>query len=487
MARRRNLSELLESRYVCPVSWDDMQGVAERRFCGRCRCEVFDFAQMEPRAVKARLEASRGQLCARVTREQGRLRMLAPPSPPAAEPRKAERAPAVAAGLFGAWLTLAAAQASAAPGGPAFVSSSAAEPRDDGDAPAAGHEAVLPGVFSDAIEVTAELAVPVESVTVGFVVAGEKALRELFDDSDLVFAGRVGSSEVLAVNDGIAEVRTVLRVARRFKGLVRDRFVTYRHALPVEAFDPELQEPPPELTPGSMVVAFLSPAEDEAGRPVFETTGYSGLRGVAADELAAYSARLDDLAALRRVAGPQGELEPAGLMEWLVAAAEDPLTRKENTSQEILSALEEFAAAPEGQEAEASPGLGAQLSEAHAARLAAALLATREMGVGELGLFRLVRRVDRAAAALWLVETLRSSVLPEGSEILGPLEEFAETLEEKTSRAFLSHAGKRLRAMDALLPDDRSPEAEEAWRRQRQDLARTLFAELAALLEKTPS
>lgn len=310
MARRRNLSDVLETRFACPVSWDEMSGGADRRFCGHCQCEVFDFAQMEPRAVKARLEASRGKLCARLTRVQGRLQMLAPPSPPVAElPRKAERAPAIAAGLFGAWLTLAAAQASASPQAPALFSVDAVAPGDG--------EGGLPGRFTDSIEVTAALAIPVESVTVGMVVSSLEAptLRELFDDSELVFAGRVGDSEVIAVYDGIAEVRTVLRVARRFKGGAPDRFVTYRHALPVEAFGPE-QEPWPELTPGSMVVAFLVPAEDEAGRAVFEAVSYSGgLRELTADELAAYSERLEELATLHWTSGPEGEPDPAGRME----------------------------------------------------------------------------------------------------------------------------------------------------------------------------
>jgi hypothetical protein len=483
MARRRNLSDLLESRYECPVSWDDMSGGADRRFCGQCRCEVFDLARMEPRAVKARLEASRGKMCARVTREQGRLKMLAPPSPPAELPRKSERAPALAAGLFGAWLTLAA-PASAAADAPALVSFAPADPQHDGDATpspaAAGQEAALPGGYSHNIEVTAALEVPIESVTLGIVIAEDPTLRELFADSDLVFAGRVDSAEVRTIEGDVAEVETVVRVARRFKGAVRDRYVTYRHTLPVEAFDPEsLLEPLPELTPGSMVMAFLAPAEDEAGRLVYEATSYSGgLRAMAADELAAYSRRLEELAALERMSLPQGELDPAGLAEWLVAAAEDPLTRKEDTSREILSALEDLGEASE------DPGeLGAMVTEAHKARLAAALLATPTMTFADLELFRLVRELDPAAATLWLVETLRLGVVPDG-DISARLDEFAETLDEQAAEAFLDGAEERLDAIDELSPEDPSPAAEEAWLMERQHLARPLFEELAALLEK---
>jgi hypothetical protein len=478
MARRRNLSDLLESRYQCPISWDDMSGGADRRFCGQCRCQVYDLAQMEPRAVKARLEASRGKMCARVTREQGRLKMLAPPS----LPRKAERAPAIAAGLFGAWLTLAS-PASAAADAPALASSVPADPQQDGDAApspaAAGREGELPGGFSDNIEVTAALAVPIESVTIGIVIAADPTLRELFADSDLVFAGRVDSAEVRTVEGDVAEVETVVRVARRFKGALRDRYVTYRHTLPVEAFDPEsLLEPLPELTPGSMVMAFLAPAEDEAGRLVYEATSYSGgLRAMAADELAAYSRRLEELAALERMALPRGELDAAGLAEWLVAAAEDPLTRKEKTSQEILSAFEDLA------DDESAMETGALLIEAHKARLAAALLATPTMTFADLELFRLVRELDPAAATLWLVETLRLGVLPDG-DISARLEEFAETLDEQAAEAFLDGAEERLDAIDELSPEDPSPAAEEAWLMERQNLARPLFEELAALLEK---
>lgn len=476
MARRRNLSELLITRFACPVSWDDMAGGAESRFCGECRCQVFDFAQMEPRAVKARLEASGGQLCARVTRKQGRIQMLAPPSLPAAEiPRKAERATAIAAGLFGAWLGLAAAQASASPPSPALAASAAAEPPA---LPVFGfrgsQQAELPGSFSDTIEVNA-LTMQVETVTVGMVVYSlELTLRELFEASDLVFAGRVDSAQVLSVNDGVAEVRTVLRVARFFKGTNPDRFVTYRHSLPVEAFGPEQLEPVPELTPGSMVVAFLVPAEDEAGRLLFEAVGYSsGLREFAPDELATYSELLEDLATLRRVTGPEGELDPTLLMEWLVAATEDPLTRQENTAREILSALEGIGA---------DGDLGAILTEAQKVRLAAALLATPTMSHADIGLYRLVRKIDEESAARWLADTLRSGTLPSG-DFLGPLYEFAEALEAKTAEAFLDAVKEQLDAIDERWPDRDSPEADEERQRQRDDLAPHLFAELVVLLE----
>src|SRR5947199_8592334 len=57
----------------CSTSWETMAGDGARRFCAECQREVYDFAQMTPRAIRARLAAHGGQLCARLTRRDGAL------------------------------------------------------------------------------------------------------------------------------------------------------------------------------------------------------------------------------------------------------------------------------------------------------------------------------------------------------------------------------------------------------------------------------
>lgn len=92
----------------CPASWDEMRGTRTQRFCSECRCHVYDFERMTPREIRARIEASRGSLCARITRRDGRMAMLEeadPPSPIAPGAVSADRRmSSIAATLVTAWL-----------------------------------------------------------------------------------------------------------------------------------------------------------------------------------------------------------------------------------------------------------------------------------------------------------------------------------------------------------------------------------------------
>src|SRR5258706_15406578 len=82
----------------CKTSWEGMEGDGPRRFCHECRRPVYDLAQMTPRQIQGHLEASRGNLCGRLTRAAGRLVMAAEPPVPQPEPSWVRRrASAVAA------------------------------------------------------------------------------------------------------------------------------------------------------------------------------------------------------------------------------------------------------------------------------------------------------------------------------------------------------------------------------------------------------
>jgi hypothetical protein len=57
-----------------------MDGDGRRRHCLKCDKPVYDFAQLSPREIAGVIEASQGQLCARLTRDDwGRLLTLEPP------------------------------------------------------------------------------------------------------------------------------------------------------------------------------------------------------------------------------------------------------------------------------------------------------------------------------------------------------------------------------------------------------------------------
>lgn len=501
---RRNLSDLLQNRFECSVPWETMSGEGAKRFCGQCQCHVFDLAQMEPRAVKARLEAHRGRLCARTIRENGRLKMSAAAA--TTEPRtrpQPERAPTLAAGVFGTWLALAA-PLEATPAPPQALLVATLGDADEGtqkvpaSAVQADPEQVAPESYSEEIDVNATLESYEGQATVGIVVSVEMNLRELFDDSELVVIAKVGASEVLAVEDGVAEVQTTLRLARRFKGDGWEKELTYRHSILAEAFEPGLLEFMPELVPGTLVLAFLSRVEGEVDltkKSIYEATSYSGgPRSLTPEEAVGYAERLDELANLRRVAGSEAELDPAGLMEWLVATLEDPATRGELVGNEIRDALDTFeeeaeayaevlARDPESADNEAA-ALGASFTQDHRMRLSSALLATTTLRDGDIDLYRLVNHLDPETAGIWRIESLHRGIAPLNGDVHWWLSELAEAVDDEKVELFLESAEERLEAIDELYPAEGTPADEKAWEQERTKLAEQLVAELAALYEQ---
>src|SRR5260370_16483277 len=97
-----NLSGRLDQLVIgfkCGTSWERMTGDGVRRFCDECRREVFDFRQMLPTEIRDHLQASPGNLCARLPRQGGRPlpatqgRLPAPPPPFAPPPPPPPPAP----------------------------------------------------------------------------------------------------------------------------------------------------------------------------------------------------------------------------------------------------------------------------------------------------------------------------------------------------------------------------------------------------------
>jgi hypothetical protein len=80
MSTRKDKLQRLQVASPCPSSWEAMQGDGRRRHCLDCDKPVYDFAQLSPREITGVIEASQGQLCARLTRDDwGRLLTLEPP------------------------------------------------------------------------------------------------------------------------------------------------------------------------------------------------------------------------------------------------------------------------------------------------------------------------------------------------------------------------------------------------------------------------
>src|SRR5688500_18548822 len=112
----------------CTTSWETMDGAGARRFCAECQREVYDFTQVSAAGIHGELHARRGSMCARMTRQGGRL-VTAPAfePPPAATLLPRRRPSAVAATLMTAWLAAASAPAQRSAPAAAAVDTSAGE------------------------------------------------------------------------------------------------------------------------------------------------------------------------------------------------------------------------------------------------------------------------------------------------------------------------------------------------------------------------
>ena len=80
MTTRKDKLQRLQVASPCSSSWEAMHGDGRRRRCLECDKAVYDFAQLTPREIAGVIEASQGELCARLTHDEwGRLVTLQPP------------------------------------------------------------------------------------------------------------------------------------------------------------------------------------------------------------------------------------------------------------------------------------------------------------------------------------------------------------------------------------------------------------------------
>jgi Carboxypeptidase regulatory-like domain len=115
MTNRSEKLDGLTIGFECSTPWEEMEEMkadGPRRFCAECRCEVFDLERMTPEEIFGHLQASRGKLCGRLTRRDGRLVTAREPEPlEPSRPWTPRRASTIAAGLVAAWLSASPAEA----------------------------------------------------------------------------------------------------------------------------------------------------------------------------------------------------------------------------------------------------------------------------------------------------------------------------------------------------------------------------------------
>jgi hypothetical protein len=557
-----------------------MEGEGGRRFCADCRREVLDFARMTPREILAHLEASRGRLCARLTRREGRLAVAerqGEPIPQSTVPPR-PRLSAVAATLVGAWLGAVAAEghAAAAPGG----LHSSRDEADRADAPgrvatpaprAALHGAVttddgkpLPGtavVARSALDGSEWRAVAradgsfrfaalpaglydlegrlagyalalarsitlqrgeetrvdltavasVDTVTVGALVATAEPLRRLFEGSELVVTATAGPSVVVASDGDLVELVTELRIESRLEGAAPAPVIAYRHSEYLS--EDTVGDWRPDPARGARVLAFLAAADDAAGwrgRTFESADRVRGVKTLGDAERAAYVERIGALARMERDAERRGELDPADLVEWLVATAEEPATRGEVTGELRLAAnavrelaardgvagdvaaadlrvvVDRFRAEGGRLGLELRPEVvGAFLTAEHRDRLTAALVATRRVGEAELALVSVVLAWNAEAAKAWLARWLLEEPAPGDLDAMWWLASLGEELDDPALDAFMPSALERWHEIQALWPGDDSEETsrlrEEQLAAVRRDIRHRFAAALAAV------
>lgn len=406
MATRSEKLNRLAIQSPCEKSWEEMTGGDAERHCEKCDRQVFDFHRMTPRQISARIEASRGNLCARLTRSpDGRLLTLEPQFLPEAPSLwSAHRASPVAAAVVSALLGIGTAAAKPLPQSPPAAAGSSdgnrapapdAKPKggggtaalrgnvhDESGAPQAGFQVLVVNTFDgqqrsavtseDGNFVFDDLGAGVYYLDLSSESFSAPPVMDLvIQPGEVRTVGLTVSptpDENYELGGALVTVQEPLRKIYGESELVAIATVGKTRALPDDS-----GEVATELSidlafkgrsskrnvrvfhaapyegeglaepPGTKVLVLLNPREDESG-PAYEFTDYYYcLMPLSEAELPVYRERLNSLARL----SDSGRPSPADLVEWLVATAEEPLARKLVTSEILddLSALDRFAEA----------------------------------------------------------------------------------------------------------------------------------------------
>ncbi|HET9768010.1 MAG TPA: carboxypeptidase-like regulatory domain-containing protein [Thermoanaerobaculia bacterium] len=362
-----------------------------------------------------------------------------------------------------------------------------------------GRIVLRPGVRVD-VEVIATP--PSEMVTTGVLIPTAEPLRQLFADSDLAVVAIAGPSSLIERDGDVRHVSTELRIETVVKGPAELRRIRYRHDEYAEEGGGEV-DVAGKLVPGTRVLAFLDRSEGETserGMPVYEAVDYQSVKLLGEAEVDAYLRRLAALQRVETRAARRAEGDPEELLEWLVATAEEPLTRGEATEElaRALDALDEQAdrssltpaqaAADlldvvdrfhdEGGRLQAEPQpelLGAFIGEAQRERLAAALVATVGLREGDRALFELVRRWDEVTAMAWLAAHVDAPVRDDDAgELHYWLQSLVDDIGDARLQAIVDEVSAREEAVNALWSEDETAETQAL----REEKLRVLWADL---------
>ncbi|MEO8277827.1 MAG: hypothetical protein ABI639_16555 [Thermoanaerobaculia bacterium] len=427
----------------CEASWESMEGGYRERFCTRCEKRVYDFRHLTEKEIERRIEAHRGSICARLTRNaEGDILFVGShlpgtPQENASAPLPARlRRPQPAAAML---LTaiLGATSASARSPGDDKVSSEA--PRDPGTSRSGGDRIAV----DEAMVVSAPEPEDFEVIS-GAVAVMAPPLHQAFEDSSLVLlatAGKTTAVEEIDPEEGYVEVETELEVEDVIKGGVTRGPVFLRYsafAVPESDSAAVDEADSGRLRRGSLVLAFLEPSADSTGRNVYRALRHRPPMEVSEAQATAYRERLDELATALspHSTGADGEsagessMSTAEILDWLIKTAEEPLTRSE-----AVFALD-----------------GRDVTIAQRLRLRDALLRTRQIDWSDLALFRLVRAWAPKDSMEWLrvtaAEVARSAVRHDVAEPdLGSFWGAAESLGD---RELMAHLSNGMGAIEAL-------------------------------------
>ena len=529
MKMRKDKLDRLRVASPCDSSWGAMEGDARRRHCAQCDRPVYDFSRLTPREIAGVLEANRGSLCARLTRDgAGRLVTLPALAVSAADPQLSRRLPSLGAALVTAVLGLAAAgcadqllaesPAAVEPVVPEGAQAARGAHGGDTGGTLRGRLATESGEAIAGAQVTianqldgqqqvgvtdvdgrfAFAGVPAGIYGVSAAVRGQSAAEEggvllatgdrrevgltvptdtwqriaaggtagealggviamvqtplatAFTNAPLAVLGVVGKTVVVDKDEYTRHVRTDVTVTAVVKGETRERVVSIFHD---ETADDALSG---HLFPGSALLAFLEPhaAEDGRGSDGYAGTDEFALRALGAEEVEPYRQRLEALARITR----DGRQQPGDRVEWLVATAEDPLTRGEAVADlgdavsylarqaeahgvpadqyaaRLRQVFADFTAGGGQAESYLDPAVsGAFLTADQRERLSAALLRTEHLTGTDLQLYGVVKGWHEDRLLPWLEKRLRAAD-PQQDDTLEIMDTLATELYQPNDR-----------------------------------------------------
>lgn len=382
MSATNNRIDRLQNTFSCPTSWETMSGTARKRYCTQCQKHVYDFSQLTPSEITALLAASRGNLCARITRHPDGSVQTQLPSQPALHLISRRASPLTSVVMSAALSLTPATVGTAYTQAPAIATvqtdQAAKKPAQPGEATASVHgtivdsagaiiagavvtlwndktgesltrqseengEYVFGNLPADTYTVFAEMKgfkragqsqillqageqktieLRLElgtTITVGMMIEPSRPLRVLYEQSDLIVDATIGNSVVVSVEGETKWMKTALQINSQLKGANTRRVIDWYHAV--------YDEDEAEFKVGAQVLFFLNRRKEE--KVGYELSDYRlGSKKLSIAEMQSYTSHIRELAALtshRKATFDE-------IVEWLVQCAQDPATRWEGAS-----------------------------------------------------------------------------------------------------------------------------------------------------------